>query len=131
MNSLEDTKVFSYCNLSFRQIIALVWCWQHKCSIGEITKNVGVSYPNSKSLDKAPKSLSRACKRTTGWCYRSRHRNNAEDFIKQAITPGSIVLTDGFTGYNELASLGYEWLACNHSKGFFGPANHIENSGAS
>lgn len=40
-----DTKVFSYCNLSFRQIIALIWCWQHKCSIGEITKIAGVSYP--------------------------------------------------------------------------------------
>ena len=46
-----------------------------------------------------------------------RDRHNAENFIKQAITPGSMVLTDGFTGYNELASLGYEWFACNHSKG--------------
>ncbi len=40
-----NTKVFSYCNLSFRQIIALIWCWQNKCSIGEITKIAGVSYP--------------------------------------------------------------------------------------
>lgn len=40
-----DTKVFSYCNLTFRQIIILIWCWQQKCSIGETIKIAGVSYP--------------------------------------------------------------------------------------
>ena len=29
-----DTSLFKFCNLSFRQIYALIWCWQHKCSIG-------------------------------------------------------------------------------------------------
>lgn len=47
--------------------------------------------------------------------------------MQQTIRAGSLVLTDGFSGYNELPALGYEWLACNHSTGFFGPTNHIEN----
>jgi len=34
-----DPKLFKFSNLSFRQIYALIWCWQHKCSIGEI-KNI-------------------------------------------------------------------------------------------
>lgn len=50
-----------------------------------------------------------------------------ERFVQQTIRAGSLVLTDGFSGYNELPALGYEWLACNHSAGFFGPTNHIEN----
>ena len=155
-----DTKVFSYCNLSFRQIIALIWCWQHKCSIGEIAKIAGVSYPTVNRWIKRLRASLEPVKGQLEGCevdgsffgkkrfgqqklvigaidqrngqirlkiIRKRDRHNAENFIKQAITPGSMVLTDGFTGYNELASLGYEWLACNHSKGFFGPTNHIEN----
>ena len=40
-----DTSLFKFCNLSFRQIYALIWCWQHKCSIGEIRNILGLSYP--------------------------------------------------------------------------------------
>lgn len=40
-----DSKLFKFSNLSFRQIYALIWCWQHKCSIGEIKNILGLSYP--------------------------------------------------------------------------------------
>ena len=40
-----DTKVFSFCNLTFRQIYILVWCCQNKCSIGETVNITGLSYP--------------------------------------------------------------------------------------
>ena len=156
-----DTKVFSYCNLSFRQIIALIWCWQKKCSIGEIVKIVGTSYPTVSrwlkrlraSLEPSGELLSGVCevdgsffgkrkfgrqrlvigaidpanKRIRLKVIHRRDRSNAERFIQQSIKVGSVVLTDGFAGYNELPVLGYEWLACDHSIGFFGPTNHIEN----
>ena len=74
------------------------------------------------------------CKAKTkkGYCIRlkiveKRDREHAEEFIEQTIKPGSLVITDGFGGYNEIESLGYEWFACNHAIGFFGPTNHIEN----
>lgn len=40
-----DSKLFKFSNLSFRQIYALIWCWQHKCSIGEIKNILSLSYP--------------------------------------------------------------------------------------
>ena len=40
-----DTSLFKFCNISFKQIYALIWCWQHKCSIGEIRNILGLSYP--------------------------------------------------------------------------------------
>ena len=40
-----DTKLFKFCNLSFRQIYVLIWYWQHKCSIDEIRNILGLSYP--------------------------------------------------------------------------------------
>ena len=43
-----DTKVFSSCNLSFRQIYILVWCWQAQCSTGETMKISGLKYPTIK-----------------------------------------------------------------------------------
>ena len=51
----------------------------------------------------------------------------AERFVQNTIKTGSLVLTDGFKGYNELPLLGYKWKACDHSMGYFGPTNHIEN----
>lgn len=48
-----DTKVLSYCNLTFRQIIILIWCWQQKCSIGETIKIAGVSYPTVRKVASA------------------------------------------------------------------------------
>ena len=86
-----DASLFKFCNLSFRQIYALIWCQQHKCSIGEIKNILGLSYPTV------------------------------------SIKSGSLVLTDGFKGYNELPILGYKWEACDHSTGFFDPTNHIES----
>ena len=56
-----------------------------------------------------------------------RTRTEAEKFIQNTIKTGSLVLTDGFKGYNELPLLGYKWKACDHSIGYFGPTNHIEN----
>ena len=47
--------------------------------------------------------------------------------MEETIKKGSLVITDGFGGYNEIPSLGYNWHACNHAIGFFGPTNHIEN----
>ena len=47
--------------------------------------------------------------------------------MEETIKKGSLVITDGFGGYNEVPSLGYDWYACNHAIGFFGPTNHIEN----
>jgi len=39
------TSLFKFfCNLSFRQIYTLIWCWQYKCSIGEIRNILGLSY---------------------------------------------------------------------------------------
>ena len=55
-----DTKVFSYCNLTFRQIIILIWCWQQKCSIGETIKIAGVSYPTVRKVASALSSFPEA-----------------------------------------------------------------------
>ena len=160
-----DTKVFSFCNLTFRQIYILIWCWQKKCSIGEIVNISGLSYPTIKrwltrfraSLEPREEVLEGICEvdgsffgrrkfgkqklvagvickaRTKkGYCIRlkiveKRDRDHAEAFIEETIKPGSVVVTDGFKGYNEIETMGYEWFACDHSIGFFGPTNHIEN----
>ena len=160
-----DTKVFSFCNLSFRQIYILIWCWQKQCSIGETVKISGLKYPTIKrwlvrfraSLEPRTDVLEGACevdgsffgrkrygkqklvagvickaKTKKGYCIRlkiihKRDRKNAEDFIEETVKEGSLVITDGFAGYNEITALGYEWFACDHSMGFFGPTNHIEN----
>ena len=162
MKSLtEYTSLFKFCNLSFRQIYALIWCWQHKCSIGEIRNILGLSYPTvSKWLRKLRQALPASHVVLDGTCevdgsffgrrkFRSqrlvigaidqktkqvrlkiikyRTRTEAEKFIQNTIKTGSLVLTDGFKGYNELPLLGYNWKACDHSIGFFGPTNHIEN----
>lgn len=55
-----DTKVFSYCNLTFRQIIILIWRWQQKCSIGETIKIAGVSYPTVRKVASALSSFPEA-----------------------------------------------------------------------
>lgn len=156
-----DTSLFKFCNLSFRQIYALIWCWQHKCSIGEIRNILGLSYPTvSNWLRKLRSHLPVSREVLDGICevdgsffgrrkFRSqrlvigainqktkqvrlkivkyRTRAEAEKFIQNTIKTGSLVLTDGFKGYNELPLLGYKWRACDHSAGFFGPTNHIEN----
>ena len=156
-----DTSLFKFCNLSFRQIYALIWCWQHKCSIGEIRNILGLSYPTvSNWLRKLRSHLPVSREILDGTCevdgsffgrrkFRSqrlvisainqktkqvrlkivkyRTRAEAEKFIQNTIKTGSLVLTDGFKGYNELPLLGYKWRACDHSIGFFGPTNHIEN----
>lgn len=160
-----DTKVFSCCNLSYKEIFAIIWCWQKKCSIGEIKTATGLSYPTiNRWLRRLRASLSPRNDQLEGICevdesffgrrkfgsqklvigaiskvkaekdYRirlrvipRRDRINAEQFIQKTIKEGSVVLTDGFTGYNEITTFGYEWFACDHSAGFFGPTNHIEN----
>lgn len=156
-----DTKLFKFCNLNYRQIYALVWCWQHKCSIGEIKNILGLSYPTvSKWIRKLRNALPCSNKILDDTCevdgsyfgrrkfgsqrlvigaispnkrqirlkvIKYRSRAEAERFIQETIKEGSTVLTDGFKGYNELPLLGYKWSACDHSVGYFGPTNHIEN----
>lgn len=157
----SDTTLFKFCNLTYRQIYALVWCWQHKCSIGEIKNILGLSYPTitlwlrrfRKALPKVKNILDGNTEVDGSFFGRrkfksqklvigainpktkqirlkiipKRSRKQAEQFITQTIKVGSAVLTDRFTGYNELPLLGYKWDACDHSTGFFGPTNHIEN----
>lgn len=155
-----DTTLFRHCNLNFRQITALIWCWQHKCSIGEIINIVGIKYPTierwlkrfRKALPDAEDLLEDESEVDGSYFGRRkfgsqklvigainpktnqvrlkiiprRSRDCAEEFIKQTIKTGSIVVTDGYKGYNELPLLGYRWSSCNHSAGVFGPTNHIE-----
>ena len=45
ISAKADPKLFKFSNLSFRQIYALIWCWQHKRSIGEIKNILSLSYP--------------------------------------------------------------------------------------
>lgn len=156
-----DTKMFKFCNLNFRQIYALIWCWQHKCSIGEIKNIIGLSYPTVSSwLRKLRKALPASqtilegntevdgsyfgrrrfgsqrlvigainpkTKQIRLKVIKYRSRAEAERFIQDTIKSDSLVLTDAFKGYNELPLLGYKWEACDHSAGYFGPTNHIEN----
>ncbi len=56
-----------------------------------------------------------------------RTRKTVENFIEDSILVGSLVATDGLESYNEIQFLGYDREDCNHSKGVFGPTNHIEN----
>lgn len=53
-----DTSLFKFCNISFRQIYALIWCWQHKCSICEIRNILGLSYPTVSKMVKKAKTSS-------------------------------------------------------------------------
>ena len=51
--SVKSETNFRYSNLSYRQIYALIWCWQNKQSIGSIRQIVRLSYPTvHKWLDK-------------------------------------------------------------------------------
>lgn len=157
----SDSKLFKFCNLNFRQIYALVWCWQHKCSVGEIRNILGISYPTVDDwLTKLRMALPTSREVLDGntevdgsyfgrrkfgsqrlvigaispkkrqirlKIIKYRSRSEAERFVQESIKNGSTVFTDGFKGYNELPLLGYKWEACDHSVGYFGPTNHIEN----
>ncbi len=57
----------------------------------------------------------------------NRSRQAIEGFIQDNVEPGSGVVSDGCTSYNELEVLGYVWDSCNHELGQFGPTNHIES----
>lgn len=156
-----DVKLFKFCNLTYRQIYALVWCWQHKCSIGEMKNILGLSYPTlnlwlRRLRNALPESkvvldgntevdgsyfgrrkfgsqrlvigaITPKTKQIRLKIIKYRSRTEAERFVQDTIKTGSVVLTDGFRGYDELPLLGYEWKACDHSVGYFGPTNHIEN----
>lgn len=155
-----DTTLFRGCNLNFRQIFTLIWCWQKKCSIGEIINIIGIAYPTvNRWLERLRKALPECIDvldeetEVDGSFFGrkkygkqrlvigaispknnhirlriipKRNREYVEQFIKDSVKAGSTVFTDGFRGYNELPLLGYEWKACDHSVGFFGPTNHIE-----
>lgn len=43
--SVKSETFFKYSNLSIKQVWALIWCWQHKCSIGETKNLLLLSYP--------------------------------------------------------------------------------------
>ena len=43
-----------------------------------------------------------------------------EEFIKDSVKPGSLVITDKWYAYNELPLLGYYHESHNHSKGDYG-----------
>jgi transposase-like protein len=51
--SVKSETNFRHSNLSYRQLYALIWCWQHKQSIGSTRQIVQLSYPTvSKWFDK-------------------------------------------------------------------------------
>lgn len=65
-----DTKMFKFCNLNYRQIYAFIWCWQHKCNIGEIKNILGLSYPTVSSwLRKLRQALPASKTILSGTCY--------------------------------------------------------------
>ena len=43
--SVKSETGFRNSKLSYKQIYALVWCWQHKQSVGQIVLLIGLSYP--------------------------------------------------------------------------------------
>jgi transposase-like protein len=55
-------------------------------------------------------------------------RETLEDFVKDSIEVGSLVVTDCNPGYSELNILGYNHEYWNHSKGHFAGTNHIEQN---
>ena len=44
-SSVKSETIFKGSNLSFRQVYALIWCWQKKYGINETITIVGISYP--------------------------------------------------------------------------------------
>lgn len=159
-SSVKAETIFRNSKLTFRQIFILIYCWQKKCSIGEITRLLKMSYPTVSlwlrrlrmALKPSNEVLSGKVEVDGSYFGRRkfgsqrlvigainpmtnrirlkvipyRSRKCAEDFITKAIKEKSLVVTDGYKGYNELPLLGYKWQACDHSTGFFGPTNHIE-----
>lgn len=49
----------------------------------------------------------------------NRRRSQLEGPIQKLVSPGSIVMTDQFSGYDKLRDLGYRHRTVNHSKGEF------------
>lgn len=48
-NSAKSGVILFYsCNLSFQQIIALIWCWYHHLPASSTAKAIGVSYITAK-----------------------------------------------------------------------------------
>lgn len=53
-------------------------------------------------------------------------RDSLEEFVKDHVAEGTLVVTDAKTGYNTLTSLGFRHESWNHSAGHFAGTNHIE-----
>jgi len=65
--SAKSQTHFRSSNLSYRQIHALIWCWQHKVSVGAIRQIVHLSYPTvSKWLNKLRELLPKTSERLSG-----------------------------------------------------------------
>ncbi len=55
-----------------------------------------------------------------------RQTETLEEFVLGAVTSDSLVHTDAWGGYATLEHYGLGHEPCNHSRGNFGPTNHIE-----
>lgn len=53
-------------------------------------------------------------------------QDSLEAFLEANVARQSLVVTDAYTGYNDLEFLGYSHETWNHSKGHFAGTNHIE-----
>ena len=58
--------------------------------------------------------------RIAGSFYNGRDRDVLEEFIKDTVKPGSLVITDKWYVYDELPLLGYYHESHNHSRGDYG-----------
>lgn len=53
-------------------------------------------------------------------------QDSLEAFLETNVARQSLVVTDAYTGYNDLEFLGYSHETWNHSRGHFAGTNHIE-----
>lgn len=139
--SVRAESAFRNSKLSFRQIWAMIWLWQHGASIGEMKRQLNLSYLTVRRWLKKLRTL--LPEDRTAPLYSEVEVDESffgkrkfgkqrlvigaiERFIKHSIAPGSLIATDSLQSYNELHLLGYEHEDCNHEVGIFGPTNHIE-----
>jgi len=64
--------------------------------------------------------------RITGDHQTGRKQEVLESFIEDTVTPGSLVVTDKWYGYQDLPLIGYYHQSHNHSKGDYSQTNRIE-----
>jgi transposase-like protein len=70
--------------------------------------------------------IERASKRLKLQVIPNTEKSSILPFLQTSIVPDSLVVTDAYSSYRKVASLGYRHEVWNHGEGYFAGTNHIE-----